>query len=102
MDPLALVQAIERYLLSRGYGSASDGGEQSDRSADELMLMGDEESEDEIEVDEDDEEEEDMASSRNSPNSASGTGTMQFFDFRTRLCSRTKFLLTVAGCDLRG
>ena len=53
MDPLALVQAIERYLITRGYGAATGEDKSLAERRDIFMLMDDEDSEDEIEVDED-------------------------------------------------
>nr|CAB3267252.1 E3 ubiquitin-protein ligase TRIP12 [Phallusia mammillata] len=72
VDPLALVQAIERYLIARGYGNTPTDSDQSERR-DVLMLMGDEDSEDEIEVDEDDGENDDLES--NSPLSSEHTSS---------------------------
>nr|XP_026689713.1 E3 ubiquitin-protein ligase TRIP12 [Ciona intestinalis] len=61
VDPLALVQAIERYLIARGYGvaSSSDAAWEQAARQDVLMLMGDDESEDEIEVDNDEDDDDD-------------------------------------------
>ena len=53
MDPLALVQAIERYLITRGYGAAANDDKSQAERRDIFMLMDEDDSEDEIEVDED-------------------------------------------------
>ena len=60
VDPLALVQAIERYLITRGYGAASTDDKNQPERRDIFMLMEEEESEDEIEVDDDEDDDEDM------------------------------------------
>ena len=54
MDPLALVQAIERYLITRGYGTATNDDKNQSDKRDIFMLMEEEDSEDDIEVDDDD------------------------------------------------
>ena len=48
------MQAIERYLITRGYGAASSDDKNHPDRRDIFMLMDEEDSEDEIEVDEDD------------------------------------------------
>ena len=60
VDPLALVHAIERYLITRGYGAASSDEKGSSDKRDIFMLMDDDDSEDEIEVDDDDDDDDDV------------------------------------------
>ena len=47
VDPLALMQAIERYLISRGYCTPTNqsGGNKDDKTS-SMMLMGDDDDED--------------------------------------------------------
>ncbi|CAK8697801.1 unnamed protein product [Clavelina lepadiformis] len=55
VDPLALVQAIERYLIARGYGTdVTNSNDKAAAKQSVLMLMADDDSDDEIEVDDDD------------------------------------------------
>lgn len=57
VDPLVQVQAIERYLVARGYGVKSSSGNKSEqnRQFEFAMLHEDEDSEDEIQEDDEDE-----------------------------------------------
>jgi len=74
IDPLALVQAIERYLISRGYGSPTDGSGSGGRDS------GGSEDEDDDMSDDGGDDDHTLAAGGHSSSSPRGPGRMSAFD----------------------